>query len=208
MTSQSTSHHVFQQVCSRNRETRFMTKFGRNKTMSFRRHDETGYFYLDLYHNKFRGAAAEHMCFGMGEMETLIELFGNLETLKKCFPKPPVDPAAKNNQVRPTCITPPAGFTEVRNGPVSTSYPIQYEAVRAPFQHVQSSVLKRPVSADGFYKATTKVSRLNDQAHQDCFGGSNITQYENVSPPRDEHPEEMIPEEVLHEYVESPLPFQ
>lgn len=84
MAYQSTSHHVFQKVCSRNGETRFRTKFGRNK---IRRHDETGYFYLDLYHNKFGGAAAEHMCFGMDEMETLIELFGNIETIKKMLSK-------------------------------------------------------------------------------------------------------------------------
>ena len=85
-TPQVTHHRVFHEVATRNGETRFRTNFGRQKSLSFRRHDETGYFYLDVYHNK-RGGTFDHICFGTNDMQTLIELFGHLESLKPCFPK-------------------------------------------------------------------------------------------------------------------------
>jgi hypothetical protein len=74
---------IFHQVNGKNGEIRFRTKFGRQKVMVFRRHDETKYFYVDIYDNK----SGRYMCIAMDELDFLCSIRSNLEFLKSSFPK-------------------------------------------------------------------------------------------------------------------------
>lgn len=67
----------------KNGEIGFRTKFGRQKVMVFRRHDETKYFYVDIYDNK----SGRYMCIAMDELDFLCSIRSNLEFFKSSFPK-------------------------------------------------------------------------------------------------------------------------
>jgi len=74
---------IFYQVNGKNGEIRFRAKFGRQKVMVFRRHDETKYFYVDIYDNKH----SRYMCIAMDELDFLCSIRSSLEFLKTSFPK-------------------------------------------------------------------------------------------------------------------------
>lgn len=74
---------IFHQVNGKNGEIRFRSKFGRQKVMVFRRHDETKYFYVDIYDNK----NGRYMCIAMDELDFLCSIRSSLEFLKSSFPK-------------------------------------------------------------------------------------------------------------------------
>ena len=67
MTQAQINTTIFHQVNGKNGEIRFRSKFGRQKVMVFRRHDETKYFYVDIYGNKH----SRYMCIAMDVNENL-----------------------------------------------------------------------------------------------------------------------------------------
>ena len=71
---------ISHQVNGKNREIRLRAKFGRQNVMVFRRHDETNYFYVDIYDNK----NGRYMCIAM---DFLCSIRSSLEFLKPSFPK-------------------------------------------------------------------------------------------------------------------------
>ena len=73
---------LFHQRNNSKGDTEFRATFGRQKAMVFRRHE--GYFYLDLYDNK--PGRTGRISIGLDELDSLIALRGNLETLRSCFP--------------------------------------------------------------------------------------------------------------------------
>lgn len=81
---------IFQQRVISKNEVEFRSKIGRNKAIVFRRHDETGYYYIDLYDNRKpkpgHSSRSSHICLGMDELDALITLRTNLDSLKACFP--------------------------------------------------------------------------------------------------------------------------
>lgn len=75
--------NVFQQVTSKDGETKFRQKFGRQKALIFRRHDATSLFYLDIYDNKNN----RYMCLGMDELDFIVNIRSSLDILKPHFPQ-------------------------------------------------------------------------------------------------------------------------
>lgn len=75
---------VFQQVTNRNGETEFRVKFGRMKSLVYRRHEQ--YYYLDLYDNRIGKSKCNGICLGLDELDFLISIRSNLDSLQNCFP--------------------------------------------------------------------------------------------------------------------------
>lgn len=70
MSQAQLNNTIFYQVSGKNGEIRFRAKFGRQNVMVFRWHDETKYFYLDIYDNKH----GRYMCIAMDELDFLCSI--------------------------------------------------------------------------------------------------------------------------------------
>ena len=74
---------IFQQKYNSKGELEFRTKFGRQKALVLRQHEATGFFYVDLYDN--RPGKSDHLGIGMDELDILISIRPNLDSLKGYF---------------------------------------------------------------------------------------------------------------------------
>ena len=74
---------VFQQRTNARREMEFRTKFGRQKAIVFRKHLESGFFYVDIYDN--RPGRSDRIGLGLDEVDQLLSLRTGLDSLKQCF---------------------------------------------------------------------------------------------------------------------------
>jgi len=72
---------IFQQRTTSKGKTEYRTKFGRQKALVFRKH--VGFFYIELYDNK--PGKSDRIRLGLDELDYLIQLRPNLETLKPGF---------------------------------------------------------------------------------------------------------------------------
>jgi hypothetical protein len=75
---------IFHQTTNKNGECEFRVKFGRNKSFVYRGHDQ--FYYLDLYDNKVGKTRFNGICLGLDELDFLISLRSNLDSLQSCFP--------------------------------------------------------------------------------------------------------------------------
>lgn len=90
---------IFHQTTHKNGECEFRVKFGRNKSFVYRRHDQ--FYYLDLYDNKVGKTRFNGMCLGLDELDFLISLRSNLDSLQSCFqPMVSIFNCNLENQVR------------------------------------------------------------------------------------------------------------
>jgi len=74
---------VFEQRTNVKGETQFRVRFGRQNTFVFCKHQESGYFYIDIYDN--RPGKNDRIGLGLGELDSIIKLRPNMETLNKLF---------------------------------------------------------------------------------------------------------------------------
>ena len=72
---------IFQQRITSKGKIEYRTKFGRQKALVFRQH--VGFLYLELYDNK--PGRSDKIGLGLDELDYLIQLRTNLETLKPGF---------------------------------------------------------------------------------------------------------------------------
>jgi len=61
----------------------FRTKFGRQKPIVSRKHIESGFHYVDIYDN--RPGKVDRIGLGLDEVDQLISLRTDLDSLKPCF---------------------------------------------------------------------------------------------------------------------------
>ncbi|VDH94121.1 Hypothetical predicted protein [Mytilus galloprovincialis] len=78
------SNVVFQQTVNKSGETEFRVKFGRNKSLVFRKHEQ--FYYLDLYDNKFGKARFNGICLGLDELDFILSIRRDLDSLSSVFP--------------------------------------------------------------------------------------------------------------------------
>lgn len=74
---------VFQQRTNSKGGVEFRTKFGRQKAMVYRKHDQ--FFYVDIYDN--RPGRTDRIGLGLDELDQLIILRAGLDSMKQCFPE-------------------------------------------------------------------------------------------------------------------------
>ena len=72
---------IFQQRITSKGKIEYRTKFGRQKALVFRKH--AGFFYVELYDNK--PGKSDRIGLGLDELDYLIQLRPNLDTLKPSF---------------------------------------------------------------------------------------------------------------------------
>ena len=84
--AQQLSQLVFQQTTNGEGETEFRMKFGRNKCLVYRKHDQ--FYYVDLYDNKPGKVKFTGMCLGLDELDFLISIRQQLDTLQSSFITP------------------------------------------------------------------------------------------------------------------------
>ena len=72
---------IFQQRITSKGKIEYRTKFGRQKALVFRQH--AGFFYVELYDNK--PGKSDRVGLGLDELDYLIQIRPNLETLKPGF---------------------------------------------------------------------------------------------------------------------------
>ncbi|CAC5411278.1 unnamed protein product [Mytilus coruscus] len=77
------SNVVFQNV-NKSGDIEFRVKFGRNKSLVYRKHEQ--FYYLDLYDNKFGKARFNGICLGLDEIDFLLSIWSDLDSLKTIFP--------------------------------------------------------------------------------------------------------------------------
>jgi len=75
---------IFHQTTNKNGECEFKVKFVRSKSFVYKRHEH--FFYLDLYDNKVGKTKFNGICLGLDELDFLISLRSNLDSLQSCFP--------------------------------------------------------------------------------------------------------------------------
>ncbi|CAC5369322.1 unnamed protein product [Mytilus coruscus] len=78
------SNVVFQQNVNKSGDTEFRVKFGRNKSLVYRKHDQ--FYYLDLYDNKFGKARFNGICLRLDEIDFLLSIRSDLDSLNTIFP--------------------------------------------------------------------------------------------------------------------------
>lgn len=76
---------VFQQTTNKSGDTEFRVKFGRSKSLVYRRHEQ--YYYIDVYDNRPGRSKFNGICFGLDEIDFLLSIRSNLDSLKTCFPQ-------------------------------------------------------------------------------------------------------------------------
>jgi len=76
---------VFQQTTNKSGDTEFRVKFGRSKSLVYRRYEQ--YYYIDVYDNRPGRSKFNGICFGLDEIDFLLSIRSNLDSLKTCFPQ-------------------------------------------------------------------------------------------------------------------------